>query len=177
MVGIHVHAKPYKGYALLLEAHALLEAVFSAEEYLASGADDALPWHSRSRSMQSPCDLARHAGKPGGVSNVSVRGDPTARDATDGREEFLEVLRVRIGVGVQGGEILNDQVQRPSKTLTLDVGVPKNPQRRSQSRSKNSQAPRVKLFFGCDRQSQNRQMLRSSSYEAEAAQSGPQFQE
>jgi hypothetical protein len=60
--------------------------------------------------MQGPCDLPRHAGKSSGISDIAVSCDLPFRNATNGGEEFLEVLCFRIGVGIQSGEILNDSI-------------------------------------------------------------------
>lgn len=58
--------------------------------------------------MQCPRHLTRHAGKARGIGNVAVGRDLSFRNAANGGEEFLEVLRVGISVGIQGGGILND---------------------------------------------------------------------
>jgi hypothetical protein len=99
MVIFHVYAKAEELDAFGLEAHALFEPVFTGEENLAAGADDALPGDSGAGSVQGPCGLAGCAGKSGGVGDVSVGCDLAARDTADLGEDELE--HVGLGHGKQ----------------------------------------------------------------------------
>jgi hypothetical protein len=89
-VVFHVNAEAEESDAFGLEPHALFEAVFTGEKYLAAGADDALPWDAGTGSVECPCGLTGRSGETCGVGDVSVGCDLTVRDATDLGEDLLE---------------------------------------------------------------------------------------
>ena len=111
MMRVHVHAQSDERDTFLLKPHSLFESVFATQQDLASGTDDALPRNSGDGRMQRPRHLTRHAGKSSGIGHIAIRCHCSFRDAANGGEKFLEVLRVGISVRIQGGGILTDRLR------------------------------------------------------------------
>ncbi len=89
-MGAHIHLEADEVDALVLQAHALVEGEFAAEQDAAVSADDALPGDAGPGLVQRPGDLAGGAGITGGIGDVSVGGDLAPGNAADDGEHAVE---------------------------------------------------------------------------------------
>jgi hypothetical protein len=81
MMRIHVNAQTEEPNPFRLQAHALFESAFAAEQDLASGAYHPMPWQTAREGVQGPGYLAGRSRKTGGIGNITVRDYPSPRNA------------------------------------------------------------------------------------------------
>lgn len=82
LMEVHADAAAGEGYALVLQAQALLEPRFACEQDAAAGAHDAMP-RQPPGNVKSPHHLPRRAGMAGGTRHLAIGRHLAARDLPD----------------------------------------------------------------------------------------------